>query len=354
MLKFTATQNELQSENIIKDFTRNLIDILPESTFVAKENESIIDFTVGDNINLNEIISLESEDKIEEMNNLLRDNLDNISEDDSENIINGNLNNSDKADEVMDKVRQSFLEASDSKAVDKNLLKDIINTLDNKKLNELFSSDEFRKYIRKSFSKNFKIDLNSLKSDKADGEELKETIKSIYEKMDSKTDKLLDMSKSLSDNANKLRNDISNLKDNLSFMNELNSMASYVQLPLITSNGENHGELYVFNKHRNKTISDDEVTAAMHLDMDHLGTTDCFIRLQNDNKLSTNFTLADDLSYKIVEEHLDELKERLNKLGFDVSVSLSHEQKEQNPLDIIMEADKPKISIKRYSFDVRA
>lgn len=369
MLKTTTAYAKEDTEVVVKSFVNELLDELPESTFVAKDNGALFDFAVGDNNMQNAELQGLNDGVIEESivnpmseNNLeselqtqikLLDSLELNSENLEQmlSIAKEHTESTEISDKFMNNIKKTFLEASDSKTVDKDLLKNIINSLDDKKMTELFSSNEFRKYIKKSFSKSFKLDLSEIKTD---GEKLKESIKNIYEKMDHKTDKLMEMAKSLSENANKFKNDVTGLKNNLSFMNELNSMASYVQLPLITSGGENHGDLYVFNKNRNKTIKDDEVTAFMHLDMDHLGATDCFVRLTEDNKLSTNFTLSDDLSYKIIEEHLDELKARLDKLGFNVSVSVSHGEKENNPIEIIMEADKPKISIKRYSFDVRA
>ena len=130
-------------------------------------------------------------------------------------------------------------------------------------------------------------------------------------------------------------------------------MASYVQLPLKLSESTEHGDLYVFNKSHGKIQEKDVLTAFMHLDMDNLGATDCYIKLEN-NKLSTNFTLSDEDSMRLVEAHIDELKERLTANGFDVSINVSGELESKSPFEQVLEADRPKLSIKRYSFDVRA
>ena len=59
---------------------------------------------------------------------------------------------------------------------------------------------------------------------------------------------------------------------------------------------------------------------------------------------------------QIVESHLEELKERLEKKGFTTTITVETQQKDEvnNPFDRVLETDKPQISIKRYSFDVRA
>jgi hypothetical protein len=73
--------------------------------------------------------------------------------------------------------------------------------------------------------------------------------------------------------------------------------------------------------------------------------------------ITTEFSLSDRESMAIVEENLYLLKERLEKKGytatFTVDMNLSKEGKQQ-PFDTLLETDKPQISIKRYSFDVRA
>ena len=132
-------------------------------------------------------------------------------------------------------------------------------------------------------------------------------------------------------------------------------MAAYIQLPLKLNESKAHGDLYVFNRKNGKPVNKDRVSAFLHLDLEYLGATDVDVRLEG-KTLKTQFSLKDKTSIEIVEAHLDELKDRLVKRGFNVTLetSIMDAGKDENPFMNVLETDKPQISIKRYSFDVRA
>lgn len=234
----------------------------------------------------------------------------------------------------------------------KEFLLKLSNDLNDNQFSALLKNEKVLKYIKAGILKEFSIDVNKLNSN---GEEFKDNIKTLYEKLENKIRQLEADFKNYPKEAANLLEKTNGLKQNLSFMNEINQMASYVQLPLKFSESTNHGDLYVYNKNHGKLADKEVLTAFMHLDMDNLGATDVDIKLENE-RLSTNFSLADDLSAKIVEEHLSELKERLTLAGYNVSINVKVEKttKEKNPFEKVLEMDRPKMSIKRFSFDVRA
>jgi|GEM_PF-525048 len=234
----------------------------------------------------------------------------------------------------------------------KEFLLKLTNDLNDNQFSALLKNEKVLKYIKAGILKEFSIDVNKLNSN---GEELKDNIKSLYEKLENKIRQLEADFKNYPKEAANLLEKTNGLKQNLSFMNEINQMASYVQLPLKFSESTNHGDLYVYNKNHGKLADKEVLTAFMHLDMDNLGATYVDIKLENE-RLSTNFSLADDLSAKIVEEHLSELKERLTLAGYNVSINVKTEKttEEENPFEKVLEIDRPKMSIKRFSFDVRA
>lgn len=234
----------------------------------------------------------------------------------------------------------------------KEFLLKLSNDLNDNQFSALLKNEKVLKYIKAGILKEFSIDVNKLNSN---GEEFKDNIKTLYEKLENKIRQLEADFKNYPKEAANLLEKTNGLKQNLSFMNEINQMASYVQLPLKFSESTNHGDLYVYNKNHGKLADKEVLTAFMHLDMDNLGATDVDIKLENE-RLSTNFSLADDLSAKIVEEHLSELKERLTLAGYNVSINVKVEKttEEKNPFEKVLEMDRPKMSIKRFSFDVRA
>lgn len=145
------------------------------------------------------------------------------------------------------------------------------------------------------------------------------------------------------------------MKNNIQFMNDFNNVASYVQVPYKTMSGEANGELFVYNRNKNKSLKDGPITAFLHLDMEHLGATDVRVSMDISGKVSTRFSLSDIVSQDIVEEHLPELKKRLEEQGYEVELSseVIESREPENPFEQIMNVDKPRNEVKRYGFDIR-
>ena len=102
--------------------------------------------------------------------------------------------------------------------------------------------------------------------------------------------------------------------------------------------GQNaNGELYVYTNKKNLRDPDAELSAFLHLDMEHLGSTDVSVKMQHRN-VKTNFYMADDASYDLVEKYLPILEEKKVSFGDD-----------------FLRKDMPQTgTLHRYSFDVRA
>ena len=187
-------------------------------------------------------------------------------------------------------------------------------------------------------------------------EDIKSEIENYYKEVDNKADKLLNLLENAGLNKSSLHENVSNVKGNLNFMNDLNNMALYMQIPVRFAENEAHGELYVLNRNRNKTKESDVITAFLHLDMESLGATDVHIRLEGE-QLTTKFTLDDSISQDIVEEHLPELKKRLDEKGYTTTLLIEELEKEEvkaSPFEQVLMLEEPKNFIKRYTFDVRA
>ena len=178
-------------------------------------------------------------------------------------------------------------------------------------------------------------------------------VKELYENILKTADKMTEILESAGEGKSKLMTSAGDLKNNMNFMSDLNEMAAYVQLPVKLNGREQTGELYVLSRKKNKTQKGDSLTAFLHLDMEYLGATDVKVSLVN-GKVSTKFTLDNELSIKLVETHLPELKKRLEELGYSVSLSVDEMTEKKLPFEQILEAEKPTQNVKRFSFDVRA
>lgn len=229
---------------------------------------------------------------------------------------------------------------------------DKLNTLTGNELKEFIDSTEFKEFIKDKVEKNFELNVNKLGNTE---DEVKENVKKLYERLDKKTESFMNLLENSGYKDNNLYQTSSNMRNNMQFMQDLNQMAAYIQLPVKFNESKAHGDLYVFNKKGGKPVNKDSISAFLHLDLEHLGATDIDVLLEG-KVLKTQFSLKDKSSIDLVEAHLHELEDRLTKRGFSVSVSAIQmpADKNENAFLEVLEKDKPQISIKRYSFDVRA
>ena len=121
---------------------------------------------------------------------------------------------------------------------------------------------------------------------------------------------------------------VTSMSQNIDFLNQLNQMYTYVQLPLKMSDGEAHGELYVFTNKKGLASKEGRISALLHLDMEHLGPLDVYVVLEQ-SKVNTRFYVRDDEMLDFLEAHMDILTKRLADRGYDCSVSMSTRDVEQ-------------------------
>ena len=155
-----------------------------------------------------------------------------------------------------------------------------------------------------------------------------------------------------------LQESITNLSENIDFMNQLNQMYTYVQLPLKMQNGEKNGELYVFTNKRSLAEKDGEVSALLHLTMEHLGPLDVYVKM-NQGKVSTEFTVEKEETLLFLEKNMSILTDRLQKRGYDISCKMKVKDEAgepENPVErLLTEKQNGTLSVHaQYAFDVRA
>ena len=148
---------------------------------------------------------------------------------------------------------------------------------------------------------------------------------------------------------------VSNLSQNVDFLQQINQTYAYIQLPLHLRQGEHKtGELFVYTNKKNLAKRDGQVSALLHLDMEHLGPLDVYVAMQ-DVKVSTKFYVQNDAILDYLEANMDVLTQRLKKRGYDCNcettlrTELQHTAQAMAPL-LKTESSVP---IARYAFDVR-
>lgn len=146
---------------------------------------------------------------------------------------------------------------------------------------------------------------------------------------------------------------VTNLNQNLDFMQQVNQLYTYVQLPLRLQQGDAHGDLYVYTNKKHLAAKDGQISALLHLDMEHLGPVDVYVSMVSE-KVNTKFYLQDDEMLDFLMGHMEVLTQRLQNRGFQCSFELLVHNLEEAPNDIrnLLQEEK-RVPLAEYAFDVR-
>lgn len=213
-------------------------------------------------------------------------------------------------------------------------------------MQKLFAGKEFQTIFRSVIEKQWLLRPEELRQE--------HKVSGLYERLEQQLSQMEEAVRATGSTQNTFLQTASQVHGNLEFMNQMNQIYHYVQLPLKMSGQNANGELYVYANRKNLRDPDAELTAFLHLDMEQLGSTDVSVRMQN-RSVRTNFYLEDDASYDLVEKHLEVLNKRLKSKGYQSSITVTHEKKDISFKENIVKKGKATVgSLHRYSFDVRA
>lgn len=210
----------------------------------------------------------------------------------------------------------------------------------------LLSNQGVQKLLGKSLTDAWKLTAEQTSS--------KAEVKELYRRMEEQTRQIMDTLQAGAKADSPLAGAVTRLQNNLDFMNQLNQMFPYVQLPLSLSGSDAHGELYVYTNKKNLAKENGMVSALLHLDMEHLGTVDVMVRMNSEQHVNTNFMVAGEEVLDLIEAHLDELTARLNKRGYHMETSCSLQEEDGSVMDKMIEQDRPISVISTTAFDARA
>lgn len=210
----------------------------------------------------------------------------------------------------------------------------------------LFGKD--KKYL-KEFQKNILKDCFIVPSDVQD----KKNIEELYHKLKTQITNMKVIADSTLKNEGAFTKSVTNLQNNLEFMQQLNQVYSYVQLPLQMSNGKTHGELFVYTNKKSLADSKGKISALLHLDMKNLGPVDVYVALE-EQKVNTHFYLPNEENLLFIEKHLNILDEHLSCKGYSLKAEMSVRSDTKETLQSILNSDRSVERLAKYSFDVRA
>lgn len=236
-----------------------------------------------------------------------------------------------------------------------NNIIEIINNADkfNLKLTDIKSvllGDNYNNVLSESVKD--KLSLNP--KDMENPKELDDLYKSIYDK----TNKLMEAFSGGSNSGagDSMSQAAKTMQQRIDFMQNLNNMYAYAQIPVKLDQNQMNSDLYVYMNKRNLKDAKEAVSALLHLDMDHLGATDVHVSLHGTN-VHTRFYVEDEVSARIIDEHMTMLEKAINESGFQLTNEVITREPalatEANMVVKEMLGDDLEKSVKRYSFDVR-
>lgn len=213
-------------------------------------------------------------------------------------------------------------------------------------MTKLFGSKEFAAILKNRAEKQWLLEPEQLRE--------ASKVSDLYERLDHQMKQMENVMKAAGVTQNSFVQTAADIRSNVEFMNQINQVYTYVQLPLKLSGQNASGDLYVYTNKKNLNDPEAELTAFLHLDLDNLGSTDVSIRMKDKN-VKTNFYIADDASYDLIEKHLPVLEKRLAQKGYRCSITMSKEEKKVEFVEDFLHRDMPQAgTLHRYSFDVRA
>ena len=225
-------------------------------------------------------------------------------------------------------------------------LKNILAQTENPtELKKLLNSTKFQDILEKGMKEAWQIKPSEFTG--------KDSIDKSYAKVEEQTRLLGELLRESGAESESSLKTITNVQQNLEFMQDLNQVFPYIQLPLQMAGESAHGDLYVFKDKKKQHEEGEPFTAFLHLNMEHLGDVDVYLSLKAQS-VSTDITLEKEEVLDLFEGHMDELIGRLEGKGYQVSTSLKISEKKPDFVEDILAKQVGNSTVNRYSFDVKA
>lgn len=182
-----------------------------------------------------------------------------------------------------------------------------------------------------------------------------EKVEELYQKLGKQLKGLSNLLEENGQRGSSAYQNVTNLSQNVDFLQQINQTYAYIQLPLHLRQGEHKtGELFVYTNKKNLARKDGQVSALLHLDMEHLGPLDVYVALK-DTKVSTKFYVQNDAILDYLEANMDVLTERLQKRGYDCKCETTLRTELQQTAQAMAPLLKTEgsVPVAQYAYDVR-
>lgn len=248
---------------------------------------------------------------------------------------------------LFDKLNQDYTSGQLTARQLFSALSDSASSLSHNEIPLVFKEDApLALLLKKTMLSHFVLTPDELTQDNA--------VKNFYEKITKTISSLSELVSSAQDTPQlkQAANLSQGMQDNIQFMNTLNQLFPYVQLPLKLSEQLTHGELYVYTKKKDLSAETKEVSILLHLDMTSLGPTDVRLTMLQKN-VTAGFYLTSPDAVALLNQELPSLTSALEKKGYKLNAGVALREKEPDIVTDFMDVE-DSVSVKRFRFDIRA
>ncbi len=199
-----------------------------------------------------------------------------------------------------------------------DLLKQALNAGDTKTVKELLQNTSLKELTFGALKSQWSISPEEVAE--------KQKVEDLYKRLSTQLQNIQNALESAGQSSSQAYSSASNMGNNLDFLQQINQMYAYVQLPLRLTQGDaSHGDLYVYSNGKKLTGNESSVSALLHLDMKHLGPLDCYVAMDRSGvqqKVTTQFYVQDDSILDFLNAHMDELTKRIEGRGYSCSCKM--------------------------------
>lgn len=212
-------------------------------------------------------------------------------------------------------------------------------------LRAVLTSREYQSVLRDAVEQRWTIEPERVQKD---------TVKRLYENLQQQLKQMDQIIKDSGQQNTPLAKAVDQLQGNLEFMSQINQTYQFVQIPLQLAGQTAQSELYVYTNKKQLEDPEGELSAFLHLEMEHLGTTDVSVKMIN-RQVHTDFYMEDERSFALVEAHGAKLARRLEEKGYQCGIHVESRKQKMDFVEDFLNKDQPAGGVlHRYSFDVRA
>lgn len=219
--------------------------------------------------------------------------------------------------------------------------------MDEPQRKKLLEGGELRAFLKEVLREEWLVSPEKLVSAKA--------IRQHYDKVERQLEKLMQGFEQQQGGASRqMQQGSEQLKQNIQFMKDMNSLYAYTQLPMKLQNQDANSELFVYANKKKLMQQKEQTSVLLHLDMEQLGPIDVHVSLQG-KKVHTRFTVNDTQSVELLTKNMPILAKAIETKGLVLSKEVKCRQIEEAKNQVTQELleDIENGVLKRYTFDMR-